>query len=103
MMILASNEQFRPFTLALVLALLVCLVASVAGFTSEADCGSDCQDESGTCCECICCPTKVLMASLDEYRLLTERDTADWLIPQVSENCKQEWFVSIELPPQNRD
>ena len=97
----ASNRHFNVFRILISILLVFGLAVSIAGNVSEGDCDDHCQEDSGACCECICCPNKVLMTAFDDADFMSESSQYLWTIQIVSLDCEQEWYVPIEHPPQN--
>jgi len=80
---------------------LVALSVSMAGIISEADCDDDCQSEKTDCCECICCPSNVVMAAFENFSVHFEYCPFLWTVDRKSFSSEQDWYTSIDHPPQN--
>ena len=101
MMNFAEKRHLRLISAFLSIMLIFSLAVSIAGNVIEGNCDDGCQEESGACCECICCPNKVLMTAYDEINLQAESSSFLWTIQRISLFGEQEWFIPIDHPPQN--
>lgn len=97
----ATNRQFSLTKGFLAIFMIFCLSFSIAGSLGEVDCHDECQGEPGVCCECICCPNKVILTTFDDMNLNSESGSFLWNVPGMSLSSEQEWFVPIDHPPQN--
>lgn len=96
-----SNKANRFTTAVIALLVLLALSVSMAGAFSEADCDDECSDEAGTCCECVCCPTKVVMNVFDEVSDIPEFANQLCTVEKISDSGDRVWFGTIDHPPQN--
>lgn len=102
MLVYGSNKSKRFLTVIISLVVLLALFVSMAGAFAESDCDDDCADKPGACCECVCCPTKVVMNVKEEISLLSEYAKLLCTVERVVHSGERVWFGSIDHPPQNQ-
>ncbi len=101
-MIIDRTKQInRAMAILLSVVIIIALSVSIAGTFCEADCNDDCQEESGTCCACICCPSNVVMTLSDSHTVQIEYLTCLWTLSRAGVSGEQEWFTNIDYPPRD--
>jgi hypothetical protein len=99
---LADSIRAKQFiTAAISLFVLVALTVAMVGAFTVDDCEDGCAEESGDCCECICCPTKVVMNISLENSNHSEFAVFVCTVERTFLSGEQVWYSSIDHPPQN--
>lgn len=99
-MTIATKQINRMMAILLLIVAVIALSVAAFGTVCEADCDDNCQKESGSCCDCDCCPNNVVMTSADNHAVKFEYVTFLWTLSRAAISGKQEWFTSIDHPPQ---
>jgi hypothetical protein len=97
-----SRVAKLPILAGITLLLIGAFVVTMTGASLPADCDDDCTEEAGNCCECVCCPTKVVMSFSEEYKSQAAIQNFEFTIDLISLSDEQVWYGSIDHPPQNQ-
>ena len=96
-----AKQINRAMAIFLSVIAIIALSVSMVSTFCEADCIDDCQEESGTCCSCVCCPNNIVMAPSEDNSNQLEFVICQWTLVHPDLLGEQEWFTNIDYPPRD--